>query len=504
VLFDLKQVAVIDPVCRVSPTEYAGRKDLAECINVTSGGALTFGGVDMLSFVHEHGTRCYVVDLEQVTRNARRLVESFRTYPSKLHPFYAVKANSTGAIIDSIMKEGFGFEVTNIHEFLFSLEVLENASGRKKSPPIVCNGVSKHCAQRPSGESLIEVAFRHQSKEGVDVLVNLSSVEEARFAIKVAERLGGGVRVGVRINPAIKPKTTEALATGAGYSRFGVPIDQLDNLLKEMSEKKHLMNLVQFHCHVGSQVSNIETLTGTHGKKGAEGRGVIPVLCSKITESDEKFGLHVEQINVGGGIPVRYVKTKPRDMDEYGEFWPDYSVEEYASKIVTTLKQIHEEKGLNYPELCVEPGRFLTANSTALLLTVTDVFDLHPDYRKSLKGASKWIITDGSAMTDAHDTVLLRTWFEILNASKIDKPLETLYNIGGIACDSGDVFAWGRDRTGPRMLPETRMGDTLVVLDVGAYQQALASNYNMLPIAPAYDTRGVEISATAKKQSSLS
>jgi len=83
--------------------------------------------------------------------------------------------------------------------------------------------------------------------------------------------------------------------------------------------------------------------------------------------------------------------------------------------------------------------------------------------------------------------VLLRQWFEIINVSKIGRPLDTLYNVGGVACDSGDVFAWGRDRTGPRMLPRTDMGDVLVVLDVGAYQQALASNYNMLPTAPSFD-----------------
>jgi len=498
----LKHPAVIDPVCRVNPAEYAGKKDLGECISITSGGTLAFGDADVLSFVHEHGTRCYIVNLNQVTRNAKRLLESFRTYPSKLHPLYAIKANSTRAIVDRIVREGFGFEVTNIHEFLFSLEVQENTGLGKKSSAIVCNGVSKHHVQRPYRESLIEVAFRHQSKEGFDVLVNLSSVEEVRFAIKVAERMGGGIRVGLRLNPAIKPKTAEDLATGAGYSRFGVPIDQLENVVKELVDKKDLTKLVQLHCHIGSQISSIETLTGIHGEKAADGRGVLPVLCSKITELEKKFGVHVEQINIGGGIAIRYVKTKPRDMNEYGEFWPDYTVEEYASKIATTLERIHEEKGSNCPELCIEPGRWLTANSTGLLLLVTDVFDLHGEYKKSLKGAGKWIITDGSAMTDAHDIVLLRQWFEILNASRITKPLETLYNIGGLACDSGDVFAWGRDRTGPRMLPETRKGDILMVLDVGAYQQALASNYNMLPIAAAYDTRGSEITREKKNPSS--
>jgi diaminopimelate decarboxylase len=498
----LKQSADIDPVCRVNPAKYVGKKDLAECLNLTSGGTLAFGGVDVLDFVNEHGTRCYITDLSQVTRKARRIVESFSNYPSKLHPVYAIKANSGRAIVNSIVREGFGLEVTNIHEFFYSLEVLENIGIKDRSPAVICNGVSKHHAQGLNKESLIETAFRHQSRNGLDIIVNLSSMEEVKFAVKVAKLLGGGIRVGIRINPAIKPKTAEDLATGAGYSRFGIPINELENVFREICDEKDSMKLIQLHCHIGSQIPNMETLTGVHAKKGAEGRGVLRVLSSKISELEKKFGVHVEQINIGGGIAVKYVKTKPRDVREYGEFWPDYSIEEYARRITTTLEWIHEENGSTCPQLCVEPGRWITADSTALLLTVTDAFNLQDEYKRSMKGAGKWIITDGSAMTDAHDVVLLKQWFEILNASKINKPLETLYNIGGIACDSGDVFAWGRDRTGPRMLPETSKGDVLTVLDVGAYQQALSSNYNLLPTAPAYDTKGSDITGE-KKNSSL-
>jgi diaminopimelate decarboxylase len=228
-------------------------------------------------------------------------------------------------------------------------------------------------------------------------------------------------------------------------------------------------------------------VSGASSKNGADIRGEIPVLCSKLVELEDRFGVHVNQVNIGGGIGVKYVKTKPKDFKDYQEFWPDYNVEEYASKVANTFKTICEQDGREYPELCIEPGRWLVANAVVLLLTVTDVFDIGDRYKNSLKGSDKWIITDGSAMTDAHDAVLLRYWFEIINVSKIGRSLETLYNVGGVACDSGDVFAWGRDRTGPRMLPRTDKGDVLIVLDVGAYQQALASNYNMLPTAPAFD-----------------
>jgi diaminopimelate decarboxylase len=294
------------------------------------------------------------------------------------------------------------------------------------------------------------------------------------------------MRVGLRINPGITLKTSEDLATGAGYSRFGIPIEHLDNAVNEMRDK-NLMQLVQLHCHIGSQISDMNAVSGTYGKIGGSIRGEIPILCSKLIELEKKFGVHVDQVNIGGGIGVKYVKTKPTNLEEYGEFWPNYNIEEYASKVANIFKTIHDEEGLEYPELCIEPGRWLTANASVLLLTVTDVFDIQGKYKESLKGSDKWIITDGSAMTDAHDTVLLQQWFEIVNVSRIGRPLDSLYNIGGVACDSGDVFAWGRDRTGPRMLPRTERGDVLMVLDVGAYQQALASNYNMLPTAPAFD-----------------
>ncbi|WXG46200.1 MAG: hypothetical protein WED05_05975 [Candidatus Atabeyarchaeum deiterrae] len=478
----------IDPVCSVNPSNYVGKQDLSDNCRVTSSGTLAFGGSNVLDFAHEHRTRCYIVDLDQIVRNAKRLVESFKTYPGKFHPFYATKANFLHAVVGSIVGQGYGIEVTNIHELFFALNVLKEKGGKNPLIRIVCNGVSKHYAQRPYKESLIEAAFGLQSREGYDVIVNLSSIEEVRFAAKIAQRMGGDLSVGVRVNPGITPKTSEDLATGAGYSRFGVPLGQLETVVKEIRDFNSPMKIRQLHCHIGSQISDINAVAGT--RSNSKTRGEVPVLLSNLIELERRLNVHIDQVNIGGGIAVKYVKTRPLDKKAYGEFWSNYNVEQYGLKVITAFRENCEEKGYDYPTLCIEPGRWLTANSTALLLSVTDVFDVQNKYKGSLKGSNKWIITDGSAMTDAHDIVLLQQWFEVLNASKISEPLRDWYNIGGIACDSGDVFAWGRDRTGPRMLPRTDKGDVLMVLDVGAYQQALASHYNMLPLAPSYSCKG--------------
>jgi diaminopimelate decarboxylase len=476
----------LDPVCSVDPSSYIGKKDLGECLRASSGGNVTFGDLDVIDFAQTNGTRHYLVDLKQVSGNARRLVRSFREYPGKFRPYYAIKANSLQPIVERIVAEGFGTETTNTYEFLFSLDLLKKRGRRETAPRIVCNGVAKHQAQRPYKDSLIEIAFGNQLKEGYDIVVNLSSMEEISFAKKLAHKLGGVLRVGVGVNPAIKPKTAEDLATGAGYTRFGVPLGSIIDIVKDMEDSGGL-KVTQLHCHLGSQISNLDAIVGTDEKPNSGNQGLLQALCSKIFELEKKVGVHIDQLNIGGGIPVRYVKTQPSDFREYGEFWPSYDVEKYASEVTSTLRELYDDEGVALPELVIEPGRWLTANATALLLTVTDVFEVPGDFRASLKGADKWIITDGSAMTDAHDAVLLQQWFEIINISKIGKPLEGFYNIGGIACDSGDVFAWGRDRTGPRKLPKTEKGDILMVLDVGAYQQALSSNYNMLPAAPTYN-----------------
>lgn len=93
---------------------YVGKKDLGEPLGINRSGHLTIDGKDLCDFANENGTRCFVFSPEQLERNAQRLLRAFEGYPGKFQPFYALKANSSLSIAETLSKRGFGMEVTNI------------------------------------------------------------------------------------------------------------------------------------------------------------------------------------------------------------------------------------------------------------------------------------------------------------------------------------------------------------------------------------------------------
>jgi diaminopimelate decarboxylase len=460
----------------VAPARYIGKKDLAEPLGINRSGHLTMDGRDLYDFANEKGTRCYVFSPEQLERNAQRLLRAFEGYPGKFQPFYALKANSSLSIVEKLSERGFGIEVTNIHELMFVLERISDVK-------CICNGVSKHYPQPPYRESLIEKAFKYQAS-GYDIIVNLDSLTELEYALSVSEKMGKSIAVGIRLNLAMdESSATVNLATGAEFSRFGIPGEVAWDAIRKIHESKYL-KLVELHTHLGSQIIK---------RPLQQFRNALLLARNYAIRAEEELGFHVEALNLGGGIAVNYLKQEPENMKNYNLFWAPYTIEEYAATLMNTVKEAYSDSGILLPELKIEPGRWLTANTTLLLLRVCNVFEIPEKYHEQLKGGKKWIFTDGSAITDALDIVWLKHWFEIVNVSRANSDLEEVYNIGGIACDSGDAFSWGKDITGPRKLPKTIAGDVLTVLDVGAYQQMLSSNYNLLPRPLAYLSNGEEM-----------
>ncbi|MBU7018833.1 MAG: hypothetical protein HXS44_15090 [Theionarchaea archaeon] len=461
----------------VPPGMYIGKRDLAEPLGINRSGHLTMDGEDLHDFANKKGTRCYVFSPQQLERNAQRLLRAFRGYPGKFHPFYALKANSSLFIARKLSERGFGIEVTNIYELMFALEKIPDVN-------CICNGISKHYPQDPYRESLIEKAFKYQAS-GHDIIVNLDSLTELEYALTVSEKIGEPIAVGIRLNLAVDESSANInLAAGAGFSRFGIPGEVAWYAIGKIHESRYL-KLVELHTHLGSQI--------THRPLQQFRKALSLLIKNYAIRAEEELGCHIEALNLGGGIAVNYLKQNPENMKNYNLFWAPYTIEEYATTFMNTVKEAFSDSGISLPELHIEPGRWLTANTTLLLLRVSNVFEIPEKYHEQLKGGKKWIVTDGSAITDALDIVWLKHWFEIVNVSRANSNLEEVYNIGGIACDSGDAFSWGKDITGPRKLPKTEAGDVLAVLDVGAYQQMLSSNYNLLPRPLAYTSNGEEM-----------
>ena len=115
--------------------------------------------------------------------------------------------------------------------------------------------------------------------------------------------------------------------------------------------------------------------------------------------------------------------------------------------------------------LLLEPGRFLVAQSGALLTRVLDV---------KRNGAKTFVVTD-AGMNDLIRPALYGAHHEIWPVEPAQTAERTTVDIVGPVCESGDFFA--RDRS---MAP-VEAGDLLAILDAGAYGMSLASNYNSRP-----------------------
>ena len=128
------------------------------------------------------------------------------------------------------------------------------------------------------------------------------------------------------------------------------------------------------------------------------------------------------------------------------------------------------------PELWVEPGRFLVADSTVLLTRVNSTKSAHKRF----------------ANVDAGFNLLIRpamygSYHEVIAANKADAPLNAEYTVTGPICETGDILAEDRP------LPELSAGDIIAVLDAGAYGYAMASQYNGRPRCPEVLIRGSRV-----------
>jgi diaminopimelate decarboxylase len=156
--------------------------------------------------------------------------------------------------------------------------------------------------------------------------------------------------------------------------------------------------------------------------------------------------MHIEFLNIGGGIGVRYHRELVKDLDEY------------ASKFMRNLKNLKVK-------IILEPGRVIVAN-TAVLLTKVIATKRTP--------SKNFVIVD-AGMNDLLRPSMYGAYHEVVPATVFKDRRKTLYTIVGPICESGDVLAKRR------FLPQIFPGELLAVKSVGAYGYSMSSNYNLRP-----------------------
>lgn len=376
---------------------------------------LTVEGVPLAEIAAGVGTPVYVYSQAAFNGALDAFERAFQGLPHLI--CYAAKVSDNGSLLKLVAGKGQGADIVSGGE-LFKCLRAGIDPGR-----VVFSGVGK--TAREMTEAL----------EAGILMFNVESEEELDRLAEVAGRLGRRAPVSLRINPDVDPGTHPYVATGLKESKFGLSPEAALSLYRRAAEKPEL-ELRGVACHIGSQ------LLGSAPFLAAAEKLKVLVLELKLT------GIELKYFDMGGGLGVHYHQEDPPSLAEYAE----------------GLKWVMAD--LPGMTLILEPGRYIAANSAALVVEVL--------YNK-VNGHKKFLITDG-AMNDLIRPSLYGSYHHILPVKNTDTPLVTVDVVGPI-CESSDFLA--KDRP----MPISEAGDFLAVLGAGAYGFTMSSNYNARPRA---------------------
>lgn len=383
---------------------------------------LTIGGCDTVELVEKYGSPLYVIDEATLRAICNDFKNAFKSYPHT-RMMYASKALCTSAITKLLDSEGFGFDTVSIGEIY---TVLNSGVSLSK---VLFNGNNKT-------EEELDFAIKNDIGR-----ISVDNFLEVKLISKIAGRYNKHVDVLLRITPGIECHTHEYIQTGQLDSKFGFDLSQLDEVIKDITQNHNNITIRGLHAHIGSQIFEPQCF---HDE--------IDVLIQEISRVEAKFGIKFDEINIGGGLGVKYTeKDKPP------------SVNEIADVIIASLEKHIEKYNIEPPTLYIEPGRSIISTSGVTLYTIGSM--------KQVPNMTKYVTVDGG-MSDNPRPSMYQAEYCADVANKMNETKKEVVTIAGRFCESGDILI--KDIS----LPIMETGDILCVYNTGAYNYSMASNYN--------------------------
>ena len=364
-------------------------------------------------------TPFYYYDTEVLRQTLRAINEEANKHKGFV-VHYAIKANANPKILRFIREAGLGADCVSGGEIVASIK-----SGFP-SNKIVFAGVGKSDWEINIGLDNNIFCF------------NVESIPELEVINSLAAAKGMIAPVAFRLNPNVGAHTHANITTGLAENKFGIAMRDMETVIAE-AEKLSNVKFVGLHFHIGSQILDM---------------GDFEALCNRINELQdqlENHHIHVEHINVGGGLGVDYAHPNRVPIPDFKAYF-----DTYAKKL----------KLRSWQTLHFELGRAVVAQCGSLITRTLYIKE----------GATKKFAIVDAGFTDLIRPALYQAYHKIENISS-DEPMSS-YDVVGPICESTDVFAKQID------LNQTKRGDLLAIRSAGAYGEIMASQYNCrrLPI----------------------
>lgn len=365
---------------------------------------LTLSHEQLNQIAREFGTPLYVYYAERIKEQYERLEDAFAGVNTRF--FYAAKALTNLNILSYIKTIGCGVDCSSINEVKLAIKA---------------GFIPQNILYTSNNIAFDEI----EEAKNIGVHINIDSISNLK---KFGKKFGHSYPVGVRLRPNIMAGGNLKISTGHAASKFGVPLEDVEEILKVVNDTGLFIRTL--HIHTGSEIKDVEVF--------AKGIEVLLELVHYFPE--------LEVIDLGGGFKVPYMP---------GEEGTD--IEKLGKKVKEEFENFKEKNNL---QVWFEPGKFLVSEAGYFITTVNVI-----------KPAGDIIFAGvNSGLNHLIRPMFYGAYHEIENISN-PSAAKRNYNVVGNICET-DTFAENRS------LPEVREGDLLVFRNAGAYCFEMSSHYN--------------------------
>lgn len=369
--------------------------------------------VKVSDLAEKFGTPLYVYSQATLLRHYQAFDSAFEKVPHLT--CFSVKCNSNLSILKLLGKQGAGADIVSGGELHKCL------SAGLDPQKVVFSGVGKQ---------------RHELEQALkaDILMfNVESKQELELLHNVAREKRQKARIALRINPDVDPGTHPYISTGLQKNKFGIPMDQAQELYK-MARDLPWIEPVGIDCHIGSQLTEVSPFLEA-----------LQRLLNLYTRLQD-MGLKIRYLDLGGGLGIPYAEEDPPHPRELG---------------LALSQALQTYQGLT---LILEPGRVIAGNAGILVTRVL----------VTKKTPLKNFVVVDAAMNDLIRPALYGAYHRISEVRPQAREEQKVDVVGPI-CETGDFLAQERN------LPCVAQDELLAVFSAGAYAFSMASQYNSRP-----------------------
>ena len=439
---------------------------IADYLEVSEG-HLAINGVDALGLIARYESPLFVFSEPRIRANINRLRAAAEAVEHPIRFFYASKANSNMAVLQTVRASGIDIEVNSGGELYKALRV------GFRPDQIIFNGTSKSDAE------LDEAVRAGIYAINVDSIYEIGLVEDAVRRVKAEQATSlPPARITLRLVPEIGTRAHLGLQTALQTSKFGISSSEVLEAFRRGLQNPELVRVCGIHIHVGSQTPDVEPFAEAFRS-----------MWEHLVAIHRETGHTLEHINLGGGIPVNYLRDRSQadQMPEHerdmlgADLEPSVVLREALRIARESARDANAEHLLEGVEILLEPGRSVIADAGLVLTSVLNI-------KQRPETGDVWLLTDAgyNLMLSMNN---YKWYYHLISASNADATADAQYKVAGPLCDSGDVYfdieRGGRLPDYRFLPPNVQPGEVLALLNSGAYSLAQMFHYNGRPLPAA-------------------